>query len=202
MNTDIANIVLEKISALNWVDKYAGLVRPIVMTQPNGAGVIKKTFPVSCSVSEQDCVSNNLYTDLVPNSKYNSVMYFEDGGVSVLGGDTRYIECRSTLSLIGWLNGKKLGHDGCGLSAICVLTILKALRPYFSPFNSGSYTGIKINAVSEDPKNPNIFTRYSYDESTNQFLMYPYDYFRLNLQITYKIAVNCIDDLTILNPSC
>lgn len=201
MNKEIADIVLGLIQDINWMDKYAGLVRPVTITQPSPTGVIRKTFPVACSVSAESC-TNDTYTDLVPNTNYNSVVYFEDGGLQVSGRDSRYINCISNLNLIGWLNGKKLGYNGCGIASIAVLSIIKTLTPNFEPFNSGSFVKIRINAISEDPKNPNIFTRYSYDESTNQYLMYPYDYFRLNLQVTFSVPLSCIDDMEILNPIC
>lgn len=183
------------------MDKYAGLVRPVTISQPSSNGVVRKTFPVACSVS-QDCCTDKTYTDLIPNTQYKSVVYFEDNGVQVLGADARYIEMRSNLSLIGWLNGKKLGYNGCGIASMAILSIIKTLKPNFAPFNSGSFVKIKIAAISEDPKNPNIFTRYSYDESTTQFLMYPFDYFRLNLQITFSVPLNCIEDMEILSELC
>jgi hypothetical protein len=201
LNTEIADIVLDLIKNINWMDKYSGLVRPVTVAQQSSNGVVKKTFPIACSVSAENCTPNN-YTDLVPNTNYKSVVYFEDGGTQVVGSDSRYIDLRSNLYLIGWLNGKKLGYDGCGISAMAILSIIKTLRPNFNPFNSGSFVKIKINAISEDPKNPNIFTRYSYDESTNQYLMFPFDYFRLNMQISFSVALNCIEDMELLTPQC
>lgn len=201
MNTEIADIVLDLIKDINWMDKYAGLVRPVTITQPSTTGTIRKTFPVACSVSSEAC-TNDTYTDLVPNTKYNSVVYFEDAGMQVVGYESRYINCRSSINLIGWLNGKKLGYNGCGIASMAILSIIKTLTPYSNAFNSGNFAKIRITAISEDPKNPNIFTRYSYDESTNQYLMFPFDYFRLNLQITYSIPVSCIEDMEILNPIC
>lgn len=201
MNAEIANIVLDAIKDLNWVDKYAGLVRPVTIVQPTPTGTIRKVFPVSCSINETQCKPGD-YQELIPNTNYKSVVYFEDGGVTVTGRDARFVDCRSTLSLIAWLNGKKLGNDGCDLSSIAVLNIIKALTPYFSNFNSGSFAKIKIAAVSEDPKNANIFTRYSYDESTTQYLMYPFDYFRLNLSVVFSVPLGCIDDMTIEERPC
>jgi len=200
MNKDIAEIILGKINGLTWVDKTAGLVRPISIHQPNATGTIKKTFPVSCNLDSK--TSYDKYKDLIPDDKYKSIMYFEDLGVNVVGSDARYINCQSTLRLVCWLNGKRLGYDGCGISTIAVIEILKVFTELFNPFNEGKFTKIKIAAVSEQAKEPTIFTKYSYDETQTQFLMQPFDYFALQIRVDYSIALSCVTEFELLDPSC
>ena len=205
MNKDIADIIVDKIAGLAWVEKYAGLTRPITISQPNPNGAttpVKKTFPVACNVTPEECDKKGLYNDLMPNSKYKSVMYFEDFGINITGSDAHYINCQSTLRLVCWLNGKKLGYDGCGISSIAVMGILKVFAGMFNPFNEGNFVKIKIGAVSEAPKEPQIFTKYSYDESASQLLMYPFDYFALNLRVDFSIPFNCITDFEVLPEQC
>lgn len=194
MNTEIANIILSQISSLEWIDKYSGMTRTVVKSEYDGTKYIKKYFPIACSVTDSECESSDLYKDLCPDTKYKSVLYFEDLGVQVLGSDAINVNCRANLKLVCWLNGKKLGYDGCGLSAIAVMGILKKFALLFNPFNSGNFTRIQINAVSEDTKSPAIFSKYSYDEQTTQYLMYPFDYFALTLRVDFSIPFNCISD--------
>jgi hypothetical protein len=182
------------------VDKTAGLVRPISIHQPNANGTVKKTFPVSCNLDSK--TSYDKYKDLIPDDKYKSIMYFEDLGVNVVGSDARYINCQSTLRLVCWLNGKRLGYDGCGISTIAVIEILKVFTELFNPFNEGKFTKIKIAAVSEQAKEPTIFTKYSYDEAQTQFLMQPFDYFALQIRVDYSIALSCVTEFELLEPSC
>lgn len=200
MNKEIADIILAKISGLEWIDKYAGIVRTVVIHQPNanGTGTIKKSFPVACDVTDSECVKSGTYKDLIPDSKYKSVLYFEDMGINVIGSDSRYIDCQSNIKLVCWLNGKKLGYDGCGISSIAVMSLLKIFAQLFNPFNDGNMVKVKINAINEAPKDPAIFSKYSYDEATTQYLMKPNDYFALNLRVDFSIPFNCITDFEIL----
>jgi hypothetical protein len=201
MNVDIANIILGTIDHLPWLDKYAGMTRTVVQTQVgDGTKPVKKYFPVACNVTDSECVKQGTLKDLVPDTKYKSILYFEDNGTQVLGSDARFINLRSTLRLVSWLNGKKLGYDGCSISSIAVISILKEFALLFNPFNNGNFVNIKINAISEEVKSPNIFSKYSYDESTTQYLMHPFDYFALNIQVNFSVPFNCVDDFELLTP--
>lgn len=203
MNKEIADIVLGKISGLEWVDRYAGMVRPYVIHQPGIDGkAIKKTFPVSCNVTDEDCVLNGTYKDLIPDSKYKSLLYFEDLGINIIGSDRSYINCQSNIKLVCWLNGKKLGYDGCGISAVAVMSILKVFAGMFNPFNEGNFVKIKISAISEMVKDNAIFSKYSYDEAQTQYLAMPYDFFALNLKVDFSIPFNCITDFQVLEELC
>lgn len=200
MNTEIAKIVLSKVAGLSWMDKTAGLVRTANVHAKNAEGrsIIKK-FPVACHVTDEQCNSGEkLYNDLIPDSRYRSVTYFEDGGINVLGGDTRFIQCQTTLKMVSWLNGKKLVYDGCTLSSVAVISLLKIFSGMINPFNEGNFVKIKIGAISEPVKGPEIFSRYSYDEAVSQYLLYPNDYFALNLRVDFSIAHACISDFELL----
>ena len=52
MNEQIANILKTQIDSLNFVDKIAGMVRPMTITKEK----VKKIFPVSCDVTVDECV--------------------------------------------------------------------------------------------------------------------------------------------------
>lgn len=189
MNVDIANIIKDYLVTLPFADKVGGLVKTISLTQSDGERSFKKTFPVDFGTSQKDCTSGR-YMDLIPNSKYKSIMYFEDGGVRPLGQEFSGFGFESSLKLVCWLNQKKLGKNASSISALAITTILKTLPT--KPINSTPYTRIKIEVTSQDPKNANTFSKYSYDESVIQYLMYPYDYFALNITTQFVIPPSCI----------
>jgi hypothetical protein len=202
MNKEVADILLDKITGLSWVDKYAGVVRVVTQsvsnpTPLNPEGTIKKFFPVSCRVTNDQC-DNQTLTELAPNSAYKSVLYFEDLGLSVIDADSVKANMRSTLKLVVWLNGKKLGYDGCGLSAIAELSILKAFSEVRKGFNEGNFTRITIDSPVIDPKSSAIFSKYSYDESKTQYLLHPNDYFSMTIQTSFTVPFSCIDDFEVL----
>ena len=118
-------------------------------------------------------------------------MYLEDTGLRLVSKEGNYLNWRAQYNLVVWLNLPKLGFNGCSYSATAMLSILKKLPA--RPFNSGQHHLINIQAVGQQPKTTNPFSRYSYDESVNQFLMYPYDFFVLLLDVSFQNDLRCIN---------
>lgn len=193
MNVDIANIIKSYIIGQPFVEKIGGLVRPLSFQQVDGDRSYNKTIPIDCGTTYTDCIKGK-YTDLVPNSKYKSIIYFEDGGTSFSSSEPRDFSFESRLKLVCWLNQKKLGKSACSISAVAILNILKIIPD--GHFNSTPYTRIRIQAVGQDAKSPAIFSRYTYDEKVLQYLLYPFDYFALNLKINFTVPRSCIIDWT------
>lgn len=193
MNAAIAEIIRSYVNALPFVDKIAGLVKPISTSESSGEGKppIKKTFPVACNTTHAECLSGKLM-ELMPNSKYKSVIYFEDLGVNITGSDQRYFDFTSTLKLVCWLNLQKLGKTDCSVSALAIGSIIKSLPA--PNFNSSPYTRIDISMIGQDIKTNAIFSKYTYDEQAMQYLMYPFDYFAITLKTNFRLPYQCIQD--------
>lgn len=192
MTSDLANILRSYIESISFIDKIGGLVKPMTLVNTDDAGKsYKKIIPVDCNVTYDDCISGR-YTDLIPNSKYKSVSYFEDGGTVKINDGKADFAFQSNIKFICWLNLKKLGKENCSVSAIAIATILDKIPNKY--LNSSPYTRIQIICTGEDVKSPAIFSKYTYDEATIQYLMYPYDYFALNFQVKYVIPRGCIVD--------
>lgn len=193
MTADIAAILRSYVDNLSFVDKIGGLVKPLALVRTDGEKVVRKTIPIDCNVTHAQCIKGR-YTDLVPDSRYKSVIYFEDAGTSKLNDGRGDFSFQSNLKLVCWLNLKKLGKDNCSVSALAIASILDVIPNKY--INSSPYTRILITCTGEDPKTPAIFSKYTYDENAIQYLMYPYDYFSLNFQVKYTIPRGCITGLT------
>lgn len=197
MNEKIASILKSKIETLSFVDKIAGLVRPvrIEVMGPNETKV-QKIYPISSDVSSEQCPQK--YRDLIPDSSYTSILYFEDNGITLTERNNRWVSFNSRLTLVGWLNLKKIfdcqTYTG---STECILSILSQLPEV--PFSDGNYRDIRIIALSEVPKSNAIFSRYTYDEIKTQYLLYPFDYFALNMSVDFRINIACVEQFK-LNP--
>jgi hypothetical protein len=187
MNEALARIIKEKVIGISMADKVGGLVRPVTVV----VGDQVKTYPVAWDVTHADCVKGK-YNDLMPNSKYKSLMYFEDGGTNFTDriGDMQV--CQSSLRLIGWVNGKRFEHYGCAtpVGACMIMEIVAALPS--NMFNEGNFQRIQIGVQSEATKNSAVFAPYTFDEQFSQYLMYPYDYFALNIVVNYTFNVKCL----------
>lgn len=192
MNERVANIIKTNIEHLSFVEKIAGLVRTMKM-EVLGADNQKtiKFFPVACDVTADECIKGK-YQDLIPDSKYKSIIYFEDGGTRLQYKKNNWVGFTSNLSLICWLNLKKIGCN-CTYSTAAILSILADLPEM--PVDDTILKQVRIIATSERPKSNAIFSRYTYDEKINQYLLNPYDYFALDLTIEYMVNLGCVEQL-------
>lgn len=196
MNEQIAYVLKSQLDGLNFVDKIAGLVRPMTLNL-NGQ---KKVFPVACDVSTDACVKG-AYQELIPNSKYKSILYFEDLGLTMEYREKRRVYFSSRMNLVCWLNIKRLAE--CGLCVISpqVLLMVLANLPEF-PISSDIYREIWIKAYSEVPKSVAIFSRYTYDETIAQYLLSPFDYFCLQMLIQFWVDLDCVKDISVKECTC
>jgi hypothetical protein len=191
MNYAIAQILNTYLATLPFADRMGGVVKAVTFLTGSDDKPIKKTIPVDCGVSQADCMTGK-YQDLIPNSKYKSISYFEDGGVKLLSINERDYSFQSNLRLIFWLNLKKTGKTDCNVSALAVTNVLNKFPQ--TPFSSGIYSRMRIKVNQEIVKSAAIFSKYTYDEAVTQYLMYPFDYFALDITTDFLINKSCIID--------
>lgn len=178
--------------ANQFIDKLAGVVQVITKTENDGGGrSFKKFFPVACGMSYSECNSTSKYKDLVPDSKVGCIVYIEDVAMQYIGNRGRKMGWKGQYRLVCWMNKKKLGKaENCSISSDVITTMLTAF-PQF-PENQGNYQQLMIKVLGQDPKSYNPFSKYSYDESVNQFLMHPYEYFSLAIEVSFEIDQACV----------
>ena len=187
MNNKLANIIKGKISDLTWIDKIAGLVQTVNIKIDK----VSKSYPISCDVDYEVCIKG-AYQDLAPNSKKDSIVYFEDKGVSFVQRIGNRIKFRSSLRLVCWLNLKNIYGATCdaevehgNVSGDYVIEVIKALPSV--PFSEGDFIGITITDISQAERSVDIFSKYTYNEQATQYLLFPFDFFALDLQIEFTI---------------
>ena len=188
MNQYIAEILKCRIENMSFVDKVAGLVMPVTANIDGGL----KIFPVAANSNHNDCITGQ-YNDLMPNSRYKSVMYFEDLGIEfgTRNGDIQ--EFRSRLKLVAWLNLARIMDENCPDSgSICaVLETINALNQKIQNYAPVLSLAVDINQVTRDKS---IFSEYTYDEKYSQYLFYPYDFFAITITVRGKINYACLCD--------
>lgn len=194
MTNEIGEIIKSKLADLSFIEKLAGVVKIMNTTAMDANNrSVRKSFPIACNMTYEDCSVKGMYMDLVPNSKVKSIVYLEDQGIRKLNNNGANKVYQATYLLVGWLNLKKLGITDCSGSGKAVANILRVLD--LKPFNSGIYLKIQIEDLGQNAASNNPFAKYTYDEDKTQYLMYPYDYFSIPLQVTFEINTStCIDD--------
>lgn len=193
MNQAIANIIKGNIEDLDFVDKIAGLTSVAVMsiTDEENNKVLKR-FPIACCTSVEDC-KQGAYNDLCPDSKYKSVIYFEDQGVSFVKSEGNFKWYQSTLRLVCWLNVAMLNAECCSDGITCTLSskviaqIIRAM-PQF-PEDHSPMMSVYSEIVDQLVRSSSIFGQYTYNEEQTQYLMYPFDYFALTIRTNFSICL-------------
>jgi hypothetical protein len=198
MNQAIANIIKEHIDGLDFVDKIAGLTAVTYFDIKGSDGnLVQKSFPIACCVTADDC-KEGAYNDLMPNSEYKTVIYFEDNGVSFVRSESHWKYYTSNLRLVCWINIEKLTESGycksespCTYAAHIVAELIRAMPEF--PENHFPFDHVYSEVISQAVRSNSIFSAYTYDEKHSQYLMAPYDYFALDIQTTFAICLRSTD---------
>lgn len=188
----------------HWIEKKGGLVRTARKSFPideESNLFIEKKYPISSNVSAKECFDNGKYSDLMPDSRYKSICYFEQTSPTLpqsninLGSEAFVFE--TNVKFVCWLNLNLLGFDVPDKSEIFQLEMYK----FFSKikFLVNGIHGIKIKFISFGQKNENPFSNYSY-ENIEGLLLYPFDFFVINLTIQYNVKIDCIESVPVLTP--
>lgn len=187
MISAIGDIIISKINNLPFIDKYAGVVRVIKFKSTTGK---IGSFPADCKTTFDECSKGKRYLDLCPDSSKKSVLYLEDSGLRQVSKNGLIQQYEAQFNLVCWLNLPKLGVSDCSYSSVAIGAILKNLT--IPQFHSGIFQYIDIKIIGQQPKSTDPFAKYSYDETINQYLMYPYDHFVISFDVSFKFDTRCI----------
>lgn len=193
----IDTILTPKIAVLDFVDRYAGIVRTINIAEGNGTetGIVKR-YPVACDVTGADCANIGIYQDLVPNDTKKSVIYWEMiAPMSNVGytSTRNFFEkrFRGTARLVVWLNLAKLGIENC-TDAVNIIPILEKEITTRGKIMGGVFDGaqLRIQPLKMVAQEINtVFGKYDYNKLKN-FYLYPFDFFAIDVQFTLE---QCLD---------
>lgn len=188
MNHKIAYLLKSYLETLSWKDQVSGLVQTVHTFTPEQKS---KSYPVSCDVTADACVKGD-YLALTPDSSKKSVLYFEDGGCSMIERVGNRLKFRSSLRLVGWLNFLKINEvtceadlRSCGTVGDYVIEVIKLLPT--SPITTTDFVSIMVSGIDEAEHSSEIFSKYTYSEELVQYLLHPYGFFAIDLSINFVI---------------
>lgn len=210
MISPIIDYLMPAIEQLNWVGKSAGLVKTFYMNKlinEDGEKAVYKEFryPVACNVTHADCLTGK-YKDLIPNSDYTSVVYFEDFGGRIVNTIRHeradHLNFVHKVRLVVWYNLNRFETSACSLDNILVSQLLDVI-PIENHIKFDNYITVNFELQSIPVKDRNIFSRYVYDYSIVDLLFHPYNYFALDFDVNYIMGVHCPEpELTIQDEPC
>lgn len=190
----------EIIEALSWTERYGGVARTIEIPQEAADNrVINKTYPVRKDLSADQCFRQNRYMELVPDSLYKSLVYFEQLGdfKQQKGGPARSVIFAGRVRLVYWLNYQKQGVEDDGshlVSGHVAAQLVKSLetnKVITAPFSGN----VQYDNFSIVESTPAIFSKYSYDQNVQALLFYPYDYGAIDFDVLFMYGKDCLNDL-------
>lgn len=184
-----------------YIDKKTGIVQ--VVNKPISEGGETKFYkiPVSTLATPNEYTPfNSQAVDMIPDANYRGILYFEDKGIGLGAKRSGTQQYRSSMRLVCWLNTEKLNGGVADMMLVTKIMndIIQQLTVRIN--NSSPFINLSV-AISNIPEaTSSIFGQYDYDEKRTQYLFSPYDFFALDLSITFDLAKGCIPDLGFANP--
>lgn len=191
--------IIPYLETLNFADVVAGAVTTLSRNKPiKDNKVVVKKYPVYYNDGKNVCDTSD-YIDLVPNSSKKSIMYFEENGFNVTPINNNIFEVVASVKLVCWFNLKNINNTltNAELLKLNVIQVMPTALQNVNP-----YSFIRVDLSGEEPKSVSIFNKYTYNEEEKQYLIYPFDYFALNYDISFYVGKNCIDELVINQSVC
>lgn len=201
MNQSLAALLISRIenAGLLWLDKVAGLTRPITSKHP-GTGQ-PRTWPISCGVLDPLACDEGTIRDLLPDEKYMSILFIEGETFPrreqdrVLG--VKYV---SDLRIVVWLNCAKVA-SGCGCGDHAARDLIRAIEG--RKYATGPFREIKHTVTGGGPaRGTSIFGKYTFDEAKSQYLHYPFDFFALDVRTEFRLLPGCEENLDPTSTEC
>lgn len=198
------------ITGIGLFERYGGLVRTAakdvtIGEAANGMPITRqKRFPVSCSVTSQECWESGKYKALVPDTSKKSVAYWEElAGFSVVETTQSYVKMEASARFVFWLNIPALnlaGTEGgaCSIAHAVKLQVLSALHEKEFPFVSLALTKdgkTRFRLKSNPVPDARLFDRYTYREekiNVDGLCLYPYEVGAMDFVLTLFVPSSCV----------
>lgn len=208
MTKEIAKILKERIvddPKIKFLDVIAGLTQKVTYGQPlDGQATIYKSLPVSYDVNTSDTCRVEPETAVVPDSTKKGILYFEESGTGIKefhpmrGGNYS-----SNLTLVCWLNKARLGYQKTEeITAPVISLLLSSVLKGGGYTNEGSFVRFHVNPGRINTQDSSVFNKYTYNEQATQYLRPPFEFFSIQLVVTYQVNPNCLAEFNLKDPIC
>jgi hypothetical protein len=181
----ILNALSEKINgSSDFLSKPCGVAR----LQRERVEKKVKVYPVVPNLDPNTC-NKQPYLAMVPSTDETAYCFFEVIDDLVNENEKKRFKAIATVRLVGWINTKRFENyksSSIELSLMKYLSISNLELP-------SNITPTSLEILRIEPKNAQIFSKYTFDEVETQYLMHPFDYFSIQFKIIYTIAYGCVD---------
>lgn len=213
---DALRAVAPTIAALPWVERYGGVSFPFRRdeggTHVNDKYVPNyKTYPVSDTMTNADCIQGQKYKNLIPDKRYKNLLYWEvtsDAAYTVTDHTPpKGVSFRGTARLVYWMNFAKHGiaydqanetyAEFCARLALFSMAIevdlINALNK--KTFEAQTGVALRLDKPSIQRKDPRKIFPYDYGRDFEAVLLYPYGFGAISFDTTVHVSPNCLPDI-------
>lgn len=192
----IINNLLPYFTTLNFADRVAGIAYPLELPtmDENNTTVLKK-FPVIENLTKNQCDGND-YISLVPDDSLKSLIYHELISDRIDEDNDSYQQHTATVRLVAWFNLRNINEHLTNCEQL--LQLINNKIPFQIADFSTAYR-ITCETIDKRIRDKSIFSSWTYSESEKQYLIYPFDFGHLTLQISYRLN-KCAEDI-VLDPN-
>ena len=194
----IEQVLRSPIQALNWVEKYGGVVRPYLDKSKNPTQV----YPITAYNSDPACTETDVFTPITPNDQFKSVVYWEyNGGSNIDLRERAYQTAVERLRFVAWINPKKQGvTPAAGLSSVYAADFVSRI----AKVNTATVSTIPIQIVTTraniiQVETDTVFGRYSYGDKQHLFVQ-PFEWFAIDFEFLVTMPNMCASLITIDDP--
>jgi hypothetical protein len=203
MNKGIAHILKNKLTDLQFIDLFGGLVYTQEYEDLIEEKKVVTRLPVTCDVTNNSasCLAHSgELVPMIPEQLYKGLLYFEGSQVKPLGLEKGAYRFETVLRLICWLNTKHIAAANCyNLSTPLMTEIIYRLAGG-NPYNSFPYTRVFVEVQSIPTADKNLFSAYTYDHLHTQFLMTPFETFGIDFKVSFSVHPSCMNQLQMKTP--
>lgn len=184
------------IQALNWVEKYGGVVTKYNDPKTN------EVYPIVAYNSDPLCSETDPYTPITPDDGFKSVVYWEqNGSTRIDSSERRYVTGTAAMRFVAWINPKKQGVvPAYGLSSIYANDFVSRVARVQGATVSGAPITLSVTRVNVTEVDENaVFGQYSYAGKKHLFVQ-PFEFFAVDFEFTFVAPNNCASLITIDDP--
>lgn len=198
MQRYISELVKDAINAtaLSWLDRVCGMVETIQEKVVTANGTTVKQYPAYRHPGQRGCDAGNNYDRCIPDTKFKSLIYLEADSPNVETTTANYDEYSMRINVVIWCNLTKINPSYYDATAIAD-ELMGSLPDRLTAL--GAYHTIRLDIVGCS-RDTGMINKYSYDEAESQYLIYPFDFSVITLNLRYRRTNNCHGS-TVLNPS-
>ena len=164
-----------------WLETSVGIVTPIKSKSREGVDVIE---PVYFNNDRNYCNGSD-FISLVPDSSKTSMAYFElNGNPTVTDFSSNNTVFDASVTCVVWFRHTAL-NIGMFDNDILVANFMQSIPRTIQNVES-QYFRVYIDVVDIEVNTGDVFKKYTYNDQ-QQFIMYPYGYFAIKMNIGYGI---------------